>query len=69
MSCPQSWIAITAFIGLLTSILEYWLGKTEKVKSGSILELVFSAIMMIVLIIIRRFYAKSTSDDGSSKGI
>jgi len=60
------WAAIVAFLWVSHSILEMWLGKTEKVKAGSLLELVLSATMMVVIIIIRRVYGKSNSTNGSA---
>jgi hypothetical protein len=60
------WGATIALLWFLNSLLEYWLGKTEKVKAGSMLELTFSAIIILTTIVIRRFYGKSNSTNGSA---
>lgn len=36
------------------SILEFWLGKTKKVKSSSTIELVITGISLVVIMILRR---------------
>jgi hypothetical protein len=33
---------------LLSSLAEFWLGKTQKVQSGSILELIFNLVVSMV---------------------
>jgi len=43
------------------SLFEWWLGKTEKTKASSSWELIFSVIMMLALIILRRFKNGSKS--------
>lgn len=41
MKDPEALKIVFVILGGLYSLIEYWLGKTEKVKSGSFLELVF----------------------------
>ena len=41
---PEMMKIVFVILGGLYSLLEYWLGKTEKVKSGSFLELVFKGV-------------------------
>jgi hypothetical protein len=57
IECAASnhWVLLAGVLAILNSLLEYWLGKTEKVKSSSVLELAFSVILMVTLaIFIRR---------------
>lgn len=42
------WTVIVAFIWLCHSILEAWLGKTDKVKSGSVIELIITTLWRII---------------------
>lgn len=48
------WAAIIAVCYLIDKIIEFWLGKTNKVKSGSMLELVLTGLLAITLILFRR---------------
>lgn len=46
---PQWQIFLIALIvPIATSFIELWLGKTEKVKASSILELIFNLIKLMV---------------------
>lgn len=55
MNCePNHWAVIMAGIGLVHMVFEYWIGKTQKVKSSSFLELVFTGIAMVAVLILRR---------------
>lgn len=38
----------------LYSLLEYWLGKTDKVKAGSVIQLGLMAISLLIIFILRR---------------
>lgn len=40
---PLEWAAIAAAY----SLLEYWLGRTDKVKPGSVVEVVLSSVKII----------------------
>jgi len=55
VNCGNHWGVLVAFLWLVHSIFEYWVGKTDKVKAGSTWELLFSVIMMAVILILRRF--------------
>jgi len=69
LNCSNHWGAIVALLWFLHSIFEWWIGKTDKVKSSSTWQLLFSVILMGVTLILRRNEnAKSTSNDGSSEG-
>lgn len=41
-------------IVVIISCIELWLGKTDKTKSGSIIELIFNSILALGLLFIRR---------------
>ena len=43
-SCNQSQYLMTALAMLAYSVLEYWLGKTCRTKSASVLEILFRAL-------------------------
>lgn len=58
------WVVLAGVLAIANSLLEYWLGKTEKVKSASVLELAFSVILMVTLLIFRR-----RKSDGREEGI
>lgn len=40
--------ALVLFVALAMGVLEYWLGKTDKLKSGSTLELIFNVVKKVV---------------------
>lgn len=55
MNCENwNWLLVMGTVQLITSLVEMWLGKTERVKSSSILELVWNLIKIIVTKPIRR---------------
>lgn len=70
LNCHNHWGAIIAFIWLIHSVFEYWLGKTNKTKAASTWELLFSVAIMFVLFLLRRKKnAKSSDSNGSSEGM
>ena len=40
--------AILLLVALLMGVLEFWLGKTEKLKAGSTLELIFNGVKVVL---------------------
>lgn len=48
------WGAVIAVCWLLHSVLEAWLGKTEKTKSGSMVELIIRGLVSVAGLILRR---------------
>ena len=40
--------AILLLVALLMGVLEFWLGKTEKLKAGSTLELIFNGAKLVL---------------------
>lgn len=53
--------AVTGVLSIAQALVEYWLGKTSKVKSASILELVLTGAAAIAVLILRR---KTNDPDG-----
>lgn len=45
------WAALAAFLWLIHLILEYWLGKTQRTKAGSVVEVVIMALVTVVLLV------------------
>lgn len=53
-NCPTWPAAIVAVVWLIHLVFEYWIGKTEKVKSASVLELVITVMAMGAMYFLRR---------------
>ena len=47
---PKSYILplVLSVMGIISMVLECYLGKTEKIKAGSILELIWNIIIKII---------------------
>lgn len=59
------WIAF-ALVTLVASIAEFWLGRTNKTKSGSLLELLVRAAGAVIVLVLTLFWRKK-NDDGTQR--
>ncbi len=51
---PDRLLALMIALKVLDGSIEYWLGKTDKVKAGSVLELVLNGLRALIKIVSRR---------------
>ncbi len=51
---PSNIMAFMVALKLLDGGIEYWLGKTDKVEAGSIVELILNAIRALIKTVTRR---------------
>jgi hypothetical protein len=51
---PSNLMAFMIALKMLDGMIEYWLGRTDKVKAGSILELILNAIRALIKTITTR---------------
>lgn len=50
----NGWGAVIAGFWLAHTLLEYWLGKTQRTKSGSVVELVITGVVGLVVLMAQR---------------
>ncbi len=48
---PNQWSTLMGVVYALDQVLEWWLGKTEKIKSSSKIELLINTVRKIILLI------------------
>lgn len=47
---PSPWAVVIALSWLAYALLEAWLGRTDKVKAGSVVELVITALIGLAML-------------------
>lgn len=50
----NGWDAVIAALWLAHTLFEYWLGKTQRTKSGSVVELVITGIVGLIVLMAHR---------------
>lgn len=53
-SDPSKVMMLMLGLKLVDGAIEYWLGKTEKVKAGSVLELILNGLRFLVKLLARK---------------
>lgn len=55
--CPE--IGTMAYlIGVIYMVIEAWLGKTKKVKAGSVLELILTSLFALIVLVLIKLVIK-----------
>lgn len=58
----NAWTAIVAVCSIGYPIVEFWLGKTDRVKASSVIELFWMIALALGAYFIRRWNGKGTSN-------
>ena len=61
----NGWGAVIAGLWLAHALLEYWLGKTQRVKSSSMVELVIAGVVGLIVLMAQRRRKDGNPDQAS----
>lgn len=62
VNCGNHWGVLVAFLWLVHSIFEYFIGKTDKTKAASTWELIFFIVASSIALIIKKKNGKNDSE-------